>query len=538
MELQKFIFKSGNETFIHKQSFSFTNRHNEGSICEDFVEIYPDNISISAIVGKNGSGKSQLVNELALFYHGVDERDGSSLHIYDKAENKHIVLKTGLEYHHDRNFDLIIDSCTNQYNIDKYKIFLDTALRQFYPDLSKLAIDNTCILELSNEENSFLIDYNIMPTHFQMKFIKLDKNILKSIFDNVDEPHSYYEQPEDPLVILEEFFYKMPKLVNDAIEAHDISMYLKLFDFITEHKECKSTASEIARSFVFLVARLNGEIYEEYDFLSHIKIDKASEILSNNVKYDSNYRILISLKEISNPIVMKYLCTPYFESPSFVRITNTNNKLFLEDLSSGEIRLLTLFSRSFSYLKNISEETNHVIIFDEPETYLHPDWQRSFISLVVDFFSKKRYEKHYFHIIITSHSPFILSDIQKTNIIFLDKGKNISKTVKINTFGANIHTLLSHGFFMENGLMGKFAKSRIDEVIKYLNPKKKSIIQDDKEAQSIIDIIGEPILKNTLQTMYDAKVYKDESKLDRLKKQQEKLKNEIEKIEGKKNEKS
>lgn len=86
--------------------------------------------------------------------------------------------------------------------------------------------------------------------------------------------------------------------------------------------------------------------------------------------------------------------------------------------------------------------------------------------------------------------------------------------------------------------MGKFAKSRIDEVIKYLNPKKKSIIQDDKEAQSIIDIIGEPILKNTLQTMYDAKVYKDESKLDRLKKQQEKLKNEIEKIEGKKNEKS
>ena len=49
MELQKFIFKSGNETFIHKQSFSFTNRHNEGSICEDFVEIYPDNISISAM---------------------------------------------------------------------------------------------------------------------------------------------------------------------------------------------------------------------------------------------------------------------------------------------------------------------------------------------------------------------------------------------------------------------------------------------------------------------------------------------------------
>ena len=48
-----------------------------------------------------------------------------------------------------------------------------------------------------------------------------------------------------------------------------------------------------------------------------------------------------------------------------------------------------------------------------------------------------------------------------------------------NTFGANIHTLLSHGFFMKDGLMGEFAKSKIDDVINYLNNKESEIKNDE-----------------------------------------------------------
>ncbi|MDZ7818513.1 MAG: hypothetical protein U5K55_07810 [Aliarcobacter sp.] len=48
---------------------------------------------------------------------------------------------------------------------------------------------------------------------------------------------------------------------------------------------------------------------------------------------------------------------------------------------------------------------------------------------------------------------------------------NATDKVDINPFGANIHTLLSHGFFMKDGLMGEFAKGKIDLAIKYLNQK-------------------------------------------------------------------
>ncbi len=123
--------------------------------------------------------------------------------------------------------------------------------------------------------------------------------------------------------------------------------------------------------------------------------------------------------------------------------------------------------------------------------------------------------------IISTHSPFMLSDIPQKNIIFLDKDEQGNCKVvdglkdKKQTFGANIHTLLSDSFFMEDGLMGEFAKGKIDEVIDYLN-NKDTKIKDDEQAQQLIDIIGEPIVKNQLQKMLDSKRLSKVDKIDKI----------------------
>ncbi len=104
--------------------------------------------------------------------------------------------------------------------------------------------------------------------------------------------------------------------------------------------------------------------------------------------------------------------------------------------------------------------------------------------------------KHY-HLIFTTHSPFLLSDIPKENIIFFN-----DKLSTKETFGANIHTLLSDSFFMEDGLMGEFAKTKIEDVVNFLQ-EKKTTIKSHKEAKQIIDIIGEPILQMRLERMLD-----------------------------------
>jgi polyhydroxyalkanoate synthesis regulator phasin len=147
---------------------------------------------------------------------------------------------------------------------------------------------------------------------------------------------------------------------------------------------------------------------------------------------------------------------------------------------------------------------------------MHPEWQKKIIYYLMNVFKNKN-----IHFVFAEHSPFLLSDIPKQNIIFLDTDEEGNCKVvdglneKKETFGANIHTLLSDSFFMEDGLMGEFAKSKIDEAFDILN--KPTISQDEqKYCEQIISIVGEPIIKKQMQKMLDSKRLAKVDKIDEL----------------------
>ena len=161
------------------------------------------------------------------------------------------------------------------------------------------------------------------------------------------------------------------------------------------------------------------------------------------------------------------------------------------------------------------------IILDEAENGLHPLWQKELFSSIIKLL--ENFKDFKFLLTLTSHSPFIISDIPNENIIFLKDGKQVYPD--INTFGANIHTLLANAFFMNNGLMGNFAKEKIDSVIKILD-KPRLDDEEIKSCENIISLIGEPILKTKLRQMLnDARIRKMDE-IDAIKDDIEKLKNE------------
>ncbi|WP_180229520.1 AAA family ATPase [Priestia megaterium] len=210
-----------------------------------------------------------------------------------------------------------------------------------------------------------------------------------------------------------------------------------------------------------------------------------------------------------------------------------------QDLSSGQKAKLTLFSRLYSAIQTSMLEGDIIILIDEGESYLHPQWQKAFLKDFLDLFPRligKENRGKKVQIIMTSNSPFLVSDLPSSNIIFLKKDQENNNTVVVDglednklTFASNIHTLLAHSFFMNDGAIGNFARMKINEIIDLLLSDKGviEVKNNRKLIQNTIYNIGEPVIRNKLISMLDDILKIDyiniENRMDSLQSQIENL---------------
>ena len=288
-------------------------------------------------------------------------------------------------------------------------------------------------------------------------------------------------------------------------------MYVKLLDDKKIEKQ-EFEANIFSIETVIIVKFKLENIEKIYTFLEEIREDSIliEEFRHTYKEYEESFLKLINIGYLKIDFIDK-----------------EGRKYF--DLSQGERKIFTEMLMIFDEIKQ-SENNNFLLLLDEPDLTLHPDWQKRYISEMIKLLSNFSEKK--FHLIVTTHSPFILSDLPKENVIFLEKGKQVYPFEdNQQTFGANIHTLLSHGFFMKDGLMGEFAKDKINDVINFLNGNK-SLITTNDEAQNLINIIGEPVIKKQLQKMLDSKRLSKIDEIDLIKNQMKELSKRLEEIEN------
>jgi hypothetical protein len=209
-----------------------------------------------------------------------------------------------------------------------------------------------------------------------------------------------------------------------------------------------------------------------------------------------------------------------------------------QDMSSGEKAYLNLFSR-FNYareliLDGLDDTTYHnnaqlpdiiYILIDEGEIGFHLQWQKEYIKKLYDVLPQiLKFEGHdvKLQIIFTTHSPISLSDIPNDRVIYLKDGKVLKDRRK--TFGANISDLFADSFFFSNGLIGDFAKSKINKTIDWLRNSKD--LSDNDYHKNVIANIDEPTIQRKL-----AEMYSDKMKINLTKElEKEQINNQIERL--------
>ncbi len=220
---------------------------------------------------------------------------------------------------------------------------------------------------------------------------------------------------------------------------------------------------------------------------------------------------------------------------------------FERRMSSGETSLLNLFSSLYDFLRSsyidieyFLERDHYIFLIDEGDLTFHPTWKKRYIKTIIKtlphFFGMLPH-KPSFEIILTTHDPFILSDVPNQNVTYLSR-PNYDSYSKIleqdnpsrpkHNFGANISELLADSFFIDDSLMGDFARDKIKDIIRWIESDDEMDKSDD--FYKLIVLIDEPIIKNKLLEMFNNKM-PHKSRIDYINKQIEALENEKKNLE-------
>jgi len=568
---------------IYRQGFNFSPRfeckfHDEydkyGKLRDDCIlDIQPkkhienffgNNINVTSIVGKNGSGKSNLID----------------LILHPKEGKTFIIL-------YDNKYFYIVGATIN--GNSKTSILMGTN----YRINMKNTIESVASITTIHYENTLSIEY--MQRYNKISLGKNNKNIgiSRRIF-NVNHRNTILNEEERFLDIYEQYRvyksqdlqdiinflkstdirlpFKIPKDIFMTVKILELEKskiiqdlgietefkYNSFLDFVKMsilynflHYKCElQYVDDMQIMETFIDALKNQEIDIVYDKVSNLFSKEKWMALKNGKLKTNSYVDLFkeanNLIELLNSLSMNKTTNTLVVNIDIQNIPdnliNIYEKVigagieflsfsFPYSLSRGEENFISFFASL--YTKNLLKytdtkiEKNIILTIDEGELTFHAQWQKKYINYIVKFLEDNYSEKN-IHIIFTTHSPLLLSDIPKQNVIFLDKEKNGNCKVlnhdevlsKEQTFGANIHTLLSDSFFMEDGLMGEFAKNKIRTIkvahryIVHRHKRKTLFTQSSKRCRRLLikrlpkfwdiqEIIGEPFLKTVIKNYLD-----------------------------------
>ena len=542
-------------------------------------------ISISGIIGKNGAGKSSILNYIKSHLpEGLEANVNSDIIAYSVEKNG---LYTSYVFHPE---DWLIEL------IDETTLFKQKKYRNFPTSIETFKL-STHLAKADYIYYSFFIDYNSESADWAgLKNISTS-NLIAEERRKVNEenrPLSFnpstkiYASDLDLFIGKRLLPFKHPSSLIISIDPTDRSFFS---DSNSDHADVYQLIKRLdnlnlkdhytnRHSNSLLIALLINLLITERKYSSNMNYSHDFTIKRGDTVRKFIVRFFESLKDFRFKYQNNSVAYPQYEeksktaiefinyfdellSSNFISYINANNtqtfefqlndksdstfnkfmNLYLNlkgltsflnfrwrSLSTGEQSFLSLVSRFYHIKKHeIGKDDlkkNLVILIDEGDAGYHPEWQRKFFKETIEFLSSL-FSDHKLQIIFTANAPFLTSDLPKFCITFIEKKSNDDFIVhekdnnQSETFGSNIHTLFSDSFYMDGALIGAFAKEKIDSIIKYLN--QKDITRPDGEYKKTIDLIGEPILRRKLQSMWNEKFGLDEE-LEQLQKRIEEIK--------------
>lgn len=420
-------------------------KNSDSIICD--YEFFPDNFTTGAaeplttlIIGANSTGKSFVMKILSEIFQTVSNESVSRVLQYDSYCLKYYL-----------NGDFIeIEIINRAIIIHKNNILVEKSVEAVLPQ-KVLAI-----AFMLNDKFAFKSESQDKPSMYEYLGLRKTSNAswISTFGNRVAENLLELAGTEKlwPIIHALSLHFNLDPQVSIAYELSQSWLSLDQINEMSTSDlidEIKNLADQIAGKGSYrknAIVRLEFEDY--YAMAAYLKgLDACDPFVPDSEKLIFGHAFSEStskdqMREIQSDYkVLKNLQNLGIIKDVTLYVYKHGKKYSFEECSSGEKHILFAFLNIARHIRD-----NSLILIDEPEISLHPNWQMIYITALKQLFR----EFSSCHFIIASHSPYLVSDLSPDSssliVLSMEAGVRNAVTLDYSTYAWSAENILYNVF--------------------------------------------------------------------------------------------
>ncbi|WP_180950259.1 AAA family ATPase [Pygmaiobacter massiliensis] len=443
----------------------------------------------SVFIGRNGAGKSNLIEALVIIFRDLDLNVPTTNFSYTVTYrcSSHIITVDNSKLDGKKGFNVDGESISKSAFYKERENYLPAHVFAYYSGPS-----------------------NRLESHFskhQRKFY----NALLNGKDEVIRPLFYARLIHSNFVLLAFFSFfeetnsQFLREYLDIISVESILFVLKKASWVKEKSGLKYAKSElwgargVVREFLNDLYRLSlAPLKETTSFdegfkpvkkeVTYLFLKDQKKLMEFSERYKNNVEFFKHLESM-------YLSDLIEEIRIKVRKSD-GTVITFNELSEGEQQLLTVLG-----LLKFTKSKESLFLLDEPDTHLNPAWKFDYLKLIQDVVEPSENSQ----VILSTHDPIVIGGLKKEAVTIFDRCNNqtVIKTPEVDPKGMGVAGLLTSDLFGLPSTLDPDTQKDLDRKRQLLYKENKTVAEQDELRHLERELENLGFTRTTRDPLYD-----------------------------------